>query len=141
MGLRDDYAGEQRGRSLRRHARGGWTSIKGVVLGALLGAATVFVFCVLDKQPFFWQTAAWEAVLCGLAGLVLSRTSGGVIAGAVLFGAAYTGATFLRQSQYSSIRVLEPYLPAREVELHGDFAMLASLAVCGALIGFMNSLK
>ena len=139
--LRSAYAGEQRGRSVRRHARGGFATVKGVVVGAALAGAAVFAFCVLTHQAFFWQTAAWEAALVGLAGGLLCRTAGGPIAGGVLFGLAYSGALFLRESEYNSIKVLEPFLPHREVTLHGDFAMLASLAVCGALIGYFNSLK
>jgi len=139
--LRADHAGQQRGRAIRQHARKGAQGIKGIAIGALLGAAAVFIFCVLDKQPFFWQTAVWEAALCGLAGLILGRTSGGVISGGALFGVAYTGALFLRQSQYNSINVLEPYLPLREVSVHNDFALFACLTVCGALLGYFNSLK
>jgi hypothetical protein len=128
--LRSAYAGEQRGRSVRRHARGGFATVKGVLVGAALAGAAVFAFCVLTHQA-----------LVGLAGGLLCRTAGGPIAGGVLFGLAYSGALFLRESKYNSITVLEPFLPHREVTLHGDFAMLASLAVCGALIGYFNSLK
>ncbi len=139
--LQSARVGHQRSLVVRQHARKGVQSVKGALLGVILGAAAVFVFCVLDKQAFFWQTAAWEAGLCGLAGVTLGRISGGPIAGGALFGAAYTAALFLRQSQYNSIKVIEPFLPLREVNVHQDFAMLASLAVCGAFLGYLNSLK
>ena len=139
--LRIAYAGQQRGRSARRHARSGVQSIKGAILGVMLGAATVFVFCVLDKQPFFWQSAAWDAALCGFAGIILGRTMGGPSAGAVLFGAAYAGAHFLRLSKYNSIRILEPGLPALQVSLHSGFAMLGALVLGGAFLGYLNALK
>jgi len=139
--LRSTRSAEQRGRAVRRHASEGLQTIKGALLGVILGAAAVFAFCLLDKQPFSWQTAAWEAALLGLAGIILGRTGGGGIAGTVLFGVAYAVARALRESEYNSIKLLDPLLPLREVSSHADFAMLTSLAICGALIGFLNSLK
>ena len=139
--LRAAYDAEQRRRSVRQHASEGLQTVKSALLGVILGAAAVFAFCVLDKQPFFWQTAVWEAALVGLAGVILGRAGGGGIAGAALFGVAYAIARALRESEYNSVTVLDPYLPLREVSSHADFAMLGSLAICGALIGFLNSLK
>ena len=139
--LRATYAGQQRGRSVRRHANKGWAGLKGAIGGVIVGLLTVLVFCLIDKQTFHWQAAAWEAAACGLAGMVLGRTNGGAIPGGVLFGLLYAGAMYVRGTKYNSIDVLEPYLPHLEMTMNGNFAMLTGAIVAGAFLGFLNSLK
>ncbi len=137
-GLGREFRDRQRSQTMRLSVRSRARQAKTALLASILAVAAVVAVSVLEHQAFHWFSPLWEVLLLGMAGYTLARVRGGFLNGTGLFGLAYMGAIFLRELGFDSSVVVGHLSKERIVSLHGDFAVLLVLTVCGGLIGFIT---
>ena len=135
--LRRDFNASQQAalrRALARQRRARFTASAG---GGVAGLAAVAVAATVTGQEIFWHSFLLETMLGMIAGYLLARRGGGMLAGIVYFLLAYVIAFQIRVVGFDAGSLYTPDLRIAIVG-QGHMFSFAILVGFGGLVGFMS---
>jgi len=133
--LRDEFAARQHAEMRSAHKRQRRNRFGASLAGGVAALAAVALTAALARQTIVWHAFGLEAALGALAGYLLARRGGGMLAGALYFCLAYLVAFQLRSTGFDPGSLFA----GKDMQLawagSGHLMSLGILVSCGGIIG------
>jgi hypothetical protein len=133
--LRTEFAASQANEMRKARARQRRIRFNAGVVGGISALAAVAITATVTRETTEWHSFVLEAVLGTVAGYLLARRGGGILAGAVYFCLAYLLAFQLRTSGFDPGVLFSEYDMRLAMAGQGHLLSLGILIVCGGAIG------